>query len=102
MNKKCKGEASGSTQTEKGEPDTKARSVREDLRRKKLTEAAQLLSPASPGLQETDPKHTGEEPGGAPDATWHGVQGEWAVPDIVIGDAQGPACQSTRGDAREQ
>ena len=102
MKKTCKGEAFGCTQTEKGEPDTKAWGVREDLRWKKLTEPAQLLSPVSPALQETEPKHTGEEPGGAPDATWHGVQVEWAVLDIVIGDAQGPAYWNTRGDAREQ
>ena len=31
----------------------------------------------------------------SPDATWRGVQGEWAVPDIIIGDAQGHACQNT-------
>ena len=65
VKKTCKGEAFGCTQTEKGEPDTKAWGVREDLRWKKLTEPAQLLSPVSPALQETEPKHTGEEAGGA-------------------------------------
>ena len=37
------------------------------------------------GLLETDPKHTGEEPGGAPDATRSAIQGEWAVPDVLTG-----------------
>ena len=53
------------------------------------------------GLLETDPKHTGEEPGRAPDATWRG-QGEWAIPDVVIGDAQGSASQYARRNAREK
>ena len=66
--KKCKGEAPGSTQTEKRNPTQKAWGVRghapEDTDR-----ANAALSPVNSSLLETDPKHTGEEPSGAPDAT---------------------------------
>ena len=54
------------------------------------------------GLLETDPKRTGEEPGGAPDATLSGIQREWAVSNILTGNAQGPTSQYTRKDAREK
>ena len=80
--KNFKGDALGSTQTEKGEPDTEAWRVREDVRR-----ANAALHPVSPGLLEnealsqmgsglleTDPKHTREEPSRAPDATWSGIE----------------------------
>ena len=72
------------------------------MRRKKLSEPSQLYPPMDSGLLETDPKHTGEEPGGALDATRSGIQGEWAVPDVLTGNAQGPACQFIRGDARKK
>ena len=53
----------------------------------------------NPGLLEADSKHAGEEPSRAPDATWSGIQGERAVSEVVVDDAQGPACQYVRGDA---
>ena len=51
-----KKEASSSAQTEKDGPETEARREQEDAHRERRTEPAQL--PASPGLQEADPKHT--------------------------------------------
>ena len=54
------------------------------------------------GLLETNPKHTGEEPGGAPDATRSGIQREWTVLDVLTGNVHGPACRNIRGDAREK
>ena len=50
------------------------------MRLKKLT------SPMDSSLLERDPKHTGEEPGGAPDAFRSGIQREWAVPDVLTGN----------------
>ena len=58
------------------------------------------LCPVSPALRQTHRMQ--EEPCGAPDATRPGFQGEWEVPDVVIGDAPGPACQYTKRDAREK
>ena len=57
------------------------------MRQKKLTN----LSPVDSDLLKTDQKYTGEETGGAPDATRSGIQGESAVPDVLTGNAQGPA-----------
>ena len=42
------------------------------------------LTPVIPRSQEAAPDHAREEPSRAPDATWRGLQGEWAVPDLVL------------------
>ena len=39
--------------------------------------------------EEADPDHARKEPSGAPDATWRGLQGEWAVTDKVSCQKQG-------------
>ena len=58
---------------------------------------ADRANAALPPMLEADPRHTREEPSRAPDATWSGIQGEWAVSDVAVDDAQGPACQYVRG-----
>ena len=41
------------------------------------------ISSENPCMLEADPKHTGEEPGRTPDATWSGTQRGW-VSDVVV------------------
>ena len=60
------------------------------------------LSQMDSSLLETDPQRAREELFGAPDAIRPGFQRAWAVPDVLAGNAQGPACQYTRKDAREK
>ena len=55
---------------------------------------------SEPSFQEADPDHAREEPCRAPNATWRGVKGEWAVTDIVIGDAQPRLPEHQREGAR--
>ena len=69
---------------------------------KEADRANAALPPVNPSLLEADPKDTGEEPSRAPDATWSGIPGEWAVSNEVVDDAQRPTCQYVRGDAREK
>ena len=51
---------------------------------------------------ETGPKHTAEEPGGAPDAIPSGKQRERAVQDVLTGNVQGIRLPEHQDVAREK
>ena len=90
MRKTCEKEAPSFARSEQG-PESEAWGEQEDARRERRTEPARLHPQRAPGQQEADPDHAREEPSRTPDAPWRGLQGEWAVPDMVTGKTQGHA-----------
>ena len=64
--------------------------------------ATAALPKACSGNLETNPERAREEPRRAPSATGPGLQREWLILNVDVGNALSAPCQYTRGNAREE